>query len=81
MHREAENELWLCLDVQQRSQIGPNSAVLRVEHNPANALSPTESVPDSPVSGLSCTHTHTFGGNTIQNGTPDTGPAIVFNTH
>lgn len=56
MHKEAESELWLCLALQQCSQIGSNSPVLRVEHNPANALSPTESMPDSPVSGLSCTY-------------------------
>lgn len=30
---------------------------------------------------VSHAHTHTFRGNTIQNGRPDTGPAIVFNTH
>lgn len=56
-NKEAESELWLCLTLQQHSQIGFNSPVLRVEHNPANALSPTVSRPDSPVSGLSCSHT------------------------
>lgn len=57
LQREAESELWLCLALQQRSQIGSNSLVLRVEHNPVNALSPTVSMSDRPVSGLSCTHT------------------------